>query len=187
MDRVSISDVATASLSETVALRSLQSTLDLEHVSVNHYHLDPETRLPWGLHAHMDQEELFIVLDGSLTFETLSGTMTVEAGDTIKFDPGEYHVGTNPFETSATFLAIGAPPDSTDIRIPLPCPDCEEPALRLELSDEDGGLACPTCGTTVDGTCDVCGEAELEVRLGELADDLIDFCRACGRTIAIER
>lgn len=187
MDNVSISDVAVTSLSETVELRSLQSTLDLEHMSVNHYHLAPETRLPWGLHAHMDQEELFIVLDGSLTFETLSGTETVEAGDAIKFDPGEYHVGTNPSDTPTTFLAIGAPTDSDDIRIPLPCANCDEPALRLQLSDEDGGLVCPTCGTTVDGRCSECGASELEVRPGNSHNELIDFCRECGRTVVLER
>ncbi len=48
------------------------AALDTDEVAVVQYHLPPEAQLPGGLHAHVDQSETFLVLAGSVVFETIT-------------------------------------------------------------------------------------------------------------------
>lgn len=62
----------------------LSDPLDTTAIAVNHYRIPPGNEFPSGVHAHMDQEEVFVVLDGTAAFETMEGTITVEAGEAIR-------------------------------------------------------------------------------------------------------
>ncbi len=124
----------------------LSGPLGTTNIAITHYRLAPGKGLPGGLHTHMDQEEVFVVLEGTATFETLDGEFTVREREAIRFAPGEYQSGRNDHDRDAVLLALGAPRETTDIRIPLECPDCGHGNLRLDTND---GLTfdCPGCGS----------------------------------------
>lgn len=163
-----------------VTYHSLRDALNTTDVSINRFHLEPHVALPWGLHAHYDQEEIFLVTDGTVTFETLQGEVTVQHGEAIRFSKGEYQAARNDGDEPAAFFAIGAPPESTDIRVPLPCENCDSEGLRL-----DEQLVCPTCGAARSPLCANCGEDEREVHLDAEAKTIVDRCAACGNETAV--
>lgn len=49
--------------------------------AINAYRLSPGERFADGLHAHMDQEEVFVVITGEAAFQTLEGAVHVAAGE----------------------------------------------------------------------------------------------------------
>lgn len=164
---------------EGVATRRLSAALGAEHVAVNHYRVPPGEGFPAGLHAHMDQEEVFVVLDGGATFETLDGRVTVRAGEAIRFAPGEFQTGVNEGDETLVALALGAPRYSDEVRLPLDCPDCGHDDLRL---DTDRGVTfdCPDCGTEhVPAPCPECDSEDLGVRLGPEGRPVV-VCGDCG-------
>ncbi len=138
--------------------RGLTEPLGATGLAINRYALAPGEAFSGGLHAHEDQEELFYVLEGVATFETAPDptaeprTVRVEAGEAIRFAPGEYQRGHNAGEDRLIALAPGAPRDSTDVRIPGPCESCGADALAaVPLDEGEGfGLRCPDCGAEFD-------------------------------------
>jgi uncharacterized cupin superfamily protein len=102
------------------------------------------------MHAHMDQEEVFYVTDGVATFETPSGETTVEAGELVRFAPGEYQQGRNESDEVVRALALGAPKESTDVRVPIPCPEGDSDNLRAVPGEDGFTFECPECGETFD-------------------------------------
>ena len=178
MQHISIDEAPTGDFGAGVDFRTLTGPLESTEMSIHRFRLDPQSSPPWGLHAHFDQEEVFIVTEGSVTFETFDGLVTVMAGDAIQFESGEYQAIRNDGSDSSTYLAIGAPADSTDIRVPLPCLDCNREELRIEV--DTGELACVACDFRQDPRCELCGADEREVRLNREGSELIDRCRGCG-------
>jgi mannose-6-phosphate isomerase-like protein (cupin superfamily) len=132
--------------------RSLSGPLGTTDVAANYYALDPGESFVAGLHAHMDQEEIFFVLEGTVTFETTRDpaadprTVAVESGQVVRFGRGEYQQGRNEGHEQATAIALGAPPNSTSGREPRTCPDCSE-SEYLDTAIVDGQLKaqCPAC------------------------------------------
>lgn len=171
--------------------RPLSDALDAANLAVNHYRVPPGEGLPAGLHAHGDQEEVFVVLSGEATFETLDpdrsegGEITVGAGEAVRFAPGEYQSGRNASaDADLVVLALGAPRESEDVRVPLDCPACGHDYLRPEVTDTGDGvrLACPDCGAgNVPEGCPDCG-AEMQVALAGSGSDpaTVVVCPACG-------
>ena len=214
MERTAIDDVESAESGDRVVRRSLTDALGATALAVNHYRIPPGEGFPSGLHAHGDQEELFVVLGGEATFETLvprddgdgenevderedaetgeggtaeyeAGEVTVDAGEAIRFAPGEYQSGRNAVsapradgsegersessggETTLVALALGAPRDSGDVRIPLACPECGHDYLRPESGEGGVRLVCPDCDAENEPEgCPECG-SEMRVALGE--------------------
>lgn len=162
------------------ARRDLGAALEATDVAVRSYRVQPGDRIS-GLHAHGDQEELFVVLAGEATVETLQGDRTVGTETAVRFRRGEYHSVTNDGTRPMTVLAIGAPPDSTDVRIPLPCPVCEHDFREPVAADAGAALACPDCGTETTVTCDACGGEDLYAALGHRGTP-VSVCRDCGTT-----
>lgn len=183
MDHLDIDEARTWDFGEGVDYRSLRDVLGLQHLAINRYRLSPATRLPWGLHAHFDQEEVFLVVKGTMVFDTLDGPVTVEAGEAIRFAPGDFQAGHNPGDDPAECFAIGAPPDSEDIRIPKPCASCGAPALTITMDADE--LTCPACGTATPASCIRCGEDAREIRIED--GTLVDRCRACDDREPIQR
>ncbi|WP_435179661.1 cupin domain-containing protein [Halorussus sp. AFM4] len=184
MERTAIDAVESAAFGDGVDRRGLTDALDAEHLAVNRYRVPPGEGFPSGLHAHGDQEEVFVVLDGEATFETLvprgeaggdpgateweAGEVAVAAGEAIRFAPGEYQSGRNAGEAELVALALGAPRDSEDVRIPLACPECGHGYLRPEAGGAgDVRLVCPDCDArNAPEGCPDCG-SEMRVALAD--------------------
>lgn len=159
----------------------LSEPLGTTDVAVNRYHLPPATGLPSGLHAHLDQEEVFVVLDGELTFRTLTVRVGVAADEAIRFAPGEYQTGGNERDAPATVLAIGAPKESDAVRVPLNCPDCGTRGLTPEWRDGEVVLDCPDCGGEHRTRgCLNCGREEMQAAPGDADDEVVVVCPECG-------
>ena len=133
--------------------RGLSDPLGTEDVAINRYALAPGEAFSGGLHAHLDQEEVFYVVEGTATFETrpeaTADSETVEVGpdEAIRFAPGEFQQGRNEGDDRVLALALGAPQESTDVRIPQPCPECGDSDVLAFARGEDGPvLRCPDCG-----------------------------------------
>lgn len=153
MEHVSVDDVEPEPADGGSERRSLTDPLSTEHVAINRYTLEPGERFSGSVHAHMDQEEVFLVLAGEATFETCEGEVDVDSGEAIRFAPGEFQSGRNDGEEAVTAFALGAPRDSEDVRIAeipvlgldVSCPDCRKGEMRLS-GREGVELRCPDCG-----------------------------------------
>jgi uncharacterized cupin superfamily protein len=136
---------------------SVSEALDATEFAMNYYVLDPGEEFTSGLHAHLDQEEAFLILDGEATFTvqdspTADGeTVTVGDGELIRFPPGEYQQGRNESDEQVRALALGAPQESTDIRVAMPCQACGESEYLDFVATESGPMVeCPACGESVE-------------------------------------
>lgn len=179
MRKVAIDEVAPADVGSDADRRSLDDALDTTNVAINHYRLEPGDRLA-GLHAHADQEEVFVVLDGILTFETLDGEVPVDTGEVIRFAPGEYQSGKNDSGRAAVVLALGAPRDAGDLRIPVACAECGHDEQRLAMTDDGGALVCLDCGAESQPRCPDCDGQDLRAILADDGETPVSVCQDCG-------
>ncbi|ELZ21979.1 cupin domain-containing protein [Natrinema limicola] len=148
MKHVSLDDVDRW-MSPAESKRSLSNALEADHLALNHYILEPGESFGFGYHRHADQEELFYVLEGTATFETADGDVTVSAEEAIRFAPGEWQRGRNETDERVVALALGAPAETGETDILRMCPDCGERQLvRIEpTADRDALVAiCEECG-----------------------------------------
>lgn len=191
MERIAIEDAEATNFGEESTRRSLSDPLGTTDVAINRYRLAPGEGLPGGLHAHADQEEVFVVLEGEATFEVLetadgAGTeITVGEGEIVRFAPGEFQSGRNDGDGELVVLALGAPRDSEDVRIPVACEECGREDLRLDFGGGELTFVCPDCETErIPDDCPECGHGDLRVTLGEGTGTVV-VCRGCGE--AFER
>ena len=84
----------------------------------------------------MDQEEIFIINEGTATFETLDSEVTDKAGDATRFAPGEFQSGKNDSDDEVVAFALGAPRDTEDVRISQECPECGHDNMRAIPNNE---------------------------------------------------
>lgn len=136
--------------------RPVSDELGTEHFAMNYFELEPGESFSGGLHTHHDQEEVFYIQSGTATFDVglEREQVDVEAGEVIRFAPGEFQEGYNDAdsETTVTGLAFGAPAakhDWNDIESIIPCGECgEETGHGLALTDEGNfRFTCGECGT----------------------------------------
>ena len=129
--------------------RPLTDALGATELALNYYELAPGESFAFGYHAHGDQEEVFYVRDGTVTFETADGPREVESGEIVRFEPGEYQRGVNRGEERVVALVMGAPKESTDLDLRRDCPECDDlTANGIEMTEE---------GDAVVTICDECG------------------------------
>lgn len=185
MKHVSLDDLDADEIAAESERARLGDALGTTDVAVTHYRLAAKEGLPGGLHAHSDQEEAFVVLDGTLTFEVLGparekrSEITVDAGDAVRFAPGEFQSGRNDGPESATVLGLGAPPESDDIRLPLACRACARGDVRLETDAGSIRFVCPDCAAEfVPQPCPDCGHSDLRATLD--GDRTVVACQGCG-------
>lgn len=186
MERVTVDDVEPGSYGTDGDRRSLSEPLYTSDVAINHYTLEPGDRLA-GLHAHVDQEEVFIVVEGEVTFETFApengvgDEVTVASGEAIRFAPGEFQSGKNDSDGEAVILALGAPRGTEDWRVPVACPHCGHEDTRPTVADdgETPVLVCPECGGESKVECPECGSENMRSVSSEDGEP-VSVCLDCG-------
>ena len=182
MKRVVIDSVEPSVRENDIERRDLSDPLGTIDVAINHYRLAPGERFAGGLHAHMDQEEVFFVLEGEATYEMMDGEVTVSEGEAIRFAPGEFQSGKNASDSKLVVCAMGAPRDSEDIRIPVGCPECDHDNMCLVLDRDRPTFVCPDCSAErIPQGCPECGYDEMRVVLGEDTQTVV-ACPDCGTT-----
>ncbi|WP_135536763.1 MULTISPECIES: cupin domain-containing protein [Halostella] len=129
-------------------VRPLTDALGATDLALNYYELAPDDSFGYGFHAHEKQEEVFYVQEGTVTFTTSEGDIEVEAGELVRFGPGEYQRGVNRGEDRVVALALGAPQDAGETEILRDCADCGEPTpQRIEMTDDRDAVValCEEC------------------------------------------
>lgn len=187
MERVVPEELLAEPVAADSKRRGLTDALGTTDVAIVHYRIAPGEALPAGLHAHDDQEELFVVLAGEATFETLlpvgddrkPDEVTVTADEAVRFAPGEFQSGRNAGDAPLELLGIGAPRDTDRFRAPLDCPDCGHDSLRIEAASSGVELVCADCRVAhVSAGCPGCGT---EMRATLDGADVVVACPNCGR------
>lgn len=148
MDSIRIDEIDRQIDAATV-LRPLTEALGATNVALNYYELAPGDSFAYGYHRHDKQEEIFLVQDGSVTFETEEGPVTVDAGGAIRFAPGEYQRGVNNGTERVVAFAIGAPQDTGDSEILRDCEACDDRTSHTVEQTENGTervTRCLVCG-----------------------------------------
>ncbi|PSQ06271.1 cupin [Halobacteriales archaeon QS_6_71_20] len=162
----------------------LADALDTDHIAVNRYRIPPGDSLPGGLHAHPNQEEVFVVVAGVARFETLGGEVRVAAGEAVRFAPGEYQSGANDGDEPLVAIALGAPRDSDDVRVPATCPACGTEGLRLGAGGSTATFACPECDAEHEPSpCPACGGTDLGFTTDAESRPVVE-CGDCGARFA---
>lgn len=152
MHRVSLEEVESRMGPADVNL-PLTDALGASKLALNYYELAPGDSFAFGFHAHADQEEVFYVEAGTVTFQTEAGDVEVEAGELVRFGPGEFQRGVNEGDERVVALAMGAPQDAGETEILRECETCgEATTMNLELADDHDAVIvrCAECGSEVD-------------------------------------
>ena len=136
--------------------KPLSKVLKTSDFAMVYYELEPGESFSGGMHAHHDQEEVFFVQEGTATFETTDDageereSVTVEAGEAVRFERGEFQVGRNESDEAVRALAFGAPDSQHDfgeIDALMDCPECgEETVHEMDLVDGRFAFECEQCG-----------------------------------------
>lgn len=147
MEHVAIDEIEPSAFGNDVDRRALSDPLGTTDLAINRYRLEPGDRFSGGVHTHMDQEEVFAIVQGEATFETPAEEITVSAGEAIRFAPGEYQSGKNESDETVVAFAMGAPRGSEDVRVPQDCPECGHDNMRAIPGDDGFDLVCPECST----------------------------------------
>jgi len=156
MERVAVEDIEPQAMGSDVDRRGLAGPLGATDVAINRYVLEPGEAFSPGLHAHLDQEELFYVVAGTATFEYRSDpggeSETVQVGphEAVRFAPGDFQQGRNESDEQVVALALGAPKESAEGRVAQPCPECDSDALALAQGESGLVVRCPDCGAEMD-------------------------------------
>ena len=159
MQRVAVDDVdvVTSPMEVHDVRRPVSRALDTEHVAMNYFELAPGDEFAGGLHAHGDQEEVFYVLAGTVTFEVGRERERVDvgAGELVRFAPGEFQSGfvregADEEVVAWAFGAPGARHDWDQLETLIDCRSCgEELPHATELTDEGRfRFTCTECGAS---------------------------------------
>lgn len=142
-------------------VRLLSDQLGTTHLAINQYELAPGESFTISAHAHAEQEELFVVLSGQITFETgpaaadgestdagdAENAVVVSAGELLRVPPGEFQLGTNRDSEPATALALGAPKEYAEGgQWKFVCADCGTYTVHDHRTGEDEAYVCLACG-----------------------------------------
>lgn len=154
MERVTIEDIEAEPhpMGVNRERRPITDALGAEHMTAVHYELEPGEQFSGGLHTHHDQEEMFYVIEGNATFEygTDGEETEVEAGEIIRFEPGEFQCGRNKSDEWVVGLALAAPGSQhnwEDLESFAPCSECDEVTPHgVEEPDEAFVIYCKECG-----------------------------------------
>jgi quercetin dioxygenase-like cupin family protein len=103
-----VDDAATAfGLSPDLEARFARKPLESKRVAISYQRLQPGFRIPFG-HKHAAQEEIYVVLSGSVRAKVEGETVELAQFDALRVDP-ETMRGFEAGPNGAEFLAIGGP------------------------------------------------------------------------------
>ena len=146
MNHVTLENSAPGMISENCFI-PLSGQLDTTGLAINYYERLPGENIGFCYHRHLEQEEVFVVLSGTATFETEDGDIEVGQNEMIRFAPGEWQQGSNRGDQPVSLIAIGAPRDEGATELRRDCPDC---GIRRDVTPEEanGTLVyhCTSCG-----------------------------------------
>ncbi len=128
--------------------RRLAPTLNTEQITLNYYELAPGDSFAFGYHKHDNQEEIFYIQQGTVTFQTEDGEITVEEGSCVRFPPGEFQRGINEGKERVIALALGIPQETTNTEILRDCSSCgKQTHQTIEFADDKDALVtvCLVC------------------------------------------
>jgi uncharacterized cupin superfamily protein len=148
MERVSVADLDRR-MGPAADKRRLGADLGATNLALNYYELAPGDAFGFGYHRHPDQEEVFYVVEGTVTFETEDGDVEVGEREAARFAPGEWQLGRNAGDERVVALAVGAPAEAGDTEMRRQCPDCgERTPNAVEMTDARDALVtrCVECG-----------------------------------------
>jgi uncharacterized cupin superfamily protein len=144
MDKIRMDDIGGRSDSATVK-RPLTDAISAANVALNYYELAPGDSFAYGYHTHESQEELFVIREGRVTFETEDGEVAVTAGEIIRFAPGEFQQGINKGDERVVALAIGAPRETGGSELRRECEACGERTPHTVERVQDGRAKITRC------------------------------------------
>lgn len=144
MEHVSFDELENRPRNASVTRRATEA-LSLEHMALNYYELAPGDTFSAGMHAHMEQEEVFLILEGTATFQTDSEKVSVGPMEGVRFEPGEYQQGRNEGGERVRALAMGAPREQLPIHSPVTCRECGAEYHQVEPLSDGFRLECPEC------------------------------------------
>ncbi|SFL07341.1 Cupin domain-containing protein [Halogranum rubrum] len=146
--KITTTEVGDDAAGSARVFKSLSESLGVMGVALNYFERAPGEPIGYCYHRHHEQEEVFYVLSGTATFETEAETVTVDAGELIRFAPGEWQQGSNRGEERLVVLAIGAPFEQGPTDLRRDCPACGE---RTPADPEPMGdgvvFYCAVCNT----------------------------------------
>ena len=151
MEKIALTELDNHPQAAAVMYR-LTDVLGLADVAINYYELETGDSFAFAYHKHEIQEEIFYIEKGTVTFETENSQVQVDAGEMIRFGPGEYQRGWNYGDDRVIALALGAPLEYGQQVTLRYCQKCgERTDNRLERSTERGEpirvACCEVCGT----------------------------------------
>ena len=94
-------------LSPDLEARFARVALDAEMIGITYQRLAPNVRIPWG-HTHKTQEEMYLVVTGSLRFKIEDEIHDLGPWDVIRVHKDTMR-GMEAGPDGAEFVAIGAP------------------------------------------------------------------------------
>ena len=149
MEKASTDSIENQSRSSDVR-KFMTDALDLSDLSMNYFELEPGESFSGGMHTHMNQEEVFFVIDGTATFKTQEDKVEVGQNEAVRFAPGEYQEGLNEGDERIRALALGAPQDQGETRTLFPCGECGAEYHTVEIGEDAIKLTCPDCGNEME-------------------------------------
>lgn len=167
MEHVSIDEIGSVPhfMGANTHRKPLARAVEAMGFACTYLELDPGESFSGGLHTHTDQEELFLVLEGTATFETATGpgaereTTEVGAHEAIHFEAdGPFQQGRNETDSVVRGFALGVPGSRHEwagTKALLECPSCEKEQV-FEFEAEDPGVRMPD-PADVTMTCSTCG------------------------------
>jgi len=96
-------------------MKYVSEAAGMDNLGLRTYRVEPGEEIPLsGLHYHDEQEEVFYVIEGTLSVETLEDLYSVEAGQFFVAEPGSAHRAHNADDATedVRVVGMGAPPVS---------------------------------------------------------------------------
>ena len=149
MEKISIDDLDNHPRVADVQKHATDA-LGLAEMALNYHELEPGESFSGGMHTHMNQEEVFYILEGTATFRTPDGDHEVGADEAVRFAPGEYQEGRNGSDNRVRALAMGAPQGMGETRAKVPCGECGAEYHVTEVDETGVTMTCPDCGNVVE-------------------------------------
>ena len=102
-------------MSPQMESRFARKSLALANSGLSYLKLEPNYRLPFG-HRHGEQEEVYLVLDGSLKMKLDDEVIELKQWDAVRV-PGDTPRGMEGGPDGAELLAFGAGEDNSDVEM----------------------------------------------------------------------